>query len=65
MGKGTPFKIFDEDETANYLSMIEGEERRGGQPKPEADPQPPSGEEPAAPDQPWQDPQASVAMDTE
>lgn len=33
VGKEQKFKILDEEETAPYLRLIEGEERRGGQPE--------------------------------
>lgn len=63
VGEGQSFKILDENETATYLAMIAGEERRGGYS---------GGEGPAAPlrddagdqDAP-KDPVPSVAMDTE
>lgn len=56
----TPYKEFAENETARYLSMIEGEERRGA---------PPTGADPVAPDDGSEneprDPEPVVAMDTE
>lgn len=64
VGENQPFKVLEEDETGRYLSMIEGEERRGA----------PSGGAGAADaplrdeagDQEGQrDPTAAVAMDTE
>ena len=63
VGKETLFKVFDEEGTARYLAMIEGEEKRGGQPDASGqDPQPPQpppgGEGP-------QDAVPSVAMETE
>ena len=63
VGKETLFKVFDEDGTARYLAMIEGEEKRAGQPEASGadaqSPQPPPGGEGP------QDPVPSVAMDTE
>lgn len=63
VGKDTPFRVFDEEETGKYLAVIEGEERRGtsssapaDEPGPAA---PPSGED--AP----RDPEVATAMDTE
>ncbi|XP_047004179.1 proteasome subunit alpha type-1 [Schistocerca americana] len=61
VGKGTDFTVFSEEETGRYLAMIEGEERRTGQPPPEEQPAP-SGDTGPAPDP---DPQPAVAMDTE
>lgn len=63
VGKNTPFKVLDEEGTAQYLRMIEGEEKRGGQPDttgqdPTPPQPPPSGEGP-------QDPVPAVAMETE
>jgi len=63
VGKNTPFKVLDEEGTAQYLRMIEGEEKRGGQPDttgqdPTPPQPPPSGEGP-------QDPIPAVAMETE
>lgn len=61
VGKGTDFKIFNEDEISVYLSQIEDDKRN----KPEPDvedskpPQPPSSDENP------QDPQVTVAMDTD
>lgn len=56
----TLYKEFGEDETARYLSMIEGEERRGA---------PPAGADPVVPDDRSEneprDPEPVVAMDTE
>lgn len=59
------FKILDETATAVYLGEIEGDEKRSRAPGPAAPsgsddqpPQPPSDKGP-------QDPQVSVAMDTE
>lgn len=62
VGKNTPFHVFDEDNLARYLSMIEGEEKRSSQPESAGDaaPQPPPDGDQAAPD-----PQPAVAMDTE
>ncbi len=60
VGEKTPYKEFDEEETARFLSMIEGEERRGA---------PPSGSDPVSsddgPENPPPDPEPAVAMDTE
>lgn len=63
VGKDTEFKIFDEEDTAPYLQMIQGEERRthpsGGDPPPPEDgfqPPPTGGEG---------DPTPTVAMETE
>lgn len=63
VGKNTLFKVLDEEGTAQYLRMIEGEEKRGGQPDttgqdPTPPQPPPSGEGP-------QDPVPAVAMETE
>jgi hypothetical protein len=63
VGKNTSFKVLDEEGTAQYLRMIEGEEKRGGQPDttgqdPTPTQPPPSGEGP-------QDPIPAVAMETE
>lgn len=55
--------MFDEEGTAQYLRMIEGEEKRGGQPDTTGqDPTPP--QPPPADDGP-QDPIPAVAMETE
>lgn len=64
VGKGQNFKLLDENETANYLKMIEGEERRGGTGGP---PEPPAHrvEREDAGDQGPQDPVPAVAMETE
>lgn len=63
VGKGQNFKILDETETAGYLSMIAGEERRGGTGGP---PEPPEHvAEREAGDQPPQDGGPVVAMETE
>jgi hypothetical protein len=63
VGKNTPFKVFDEEGTAQYLRMIEGEEKRGGPPdttdQDSTPPQPSPGEEGP------QDPVPAVAMETE
>ncbi|KAK7598108.1 hypothetical protein V9T40_006343 [Parthenolecanium corni] len=60
VGVDTTYKEFAENETARYLSMIEGEERRGA---------PPTGTDPVAPDDGSEneprDPEPVVAMDTE
>lgn len=62
VGKTAPFRVFTEDETGRYLTLIEGEEKRltsspdeppAGPPQP-----PPAGEGPT-------DPQPVVAMETE
>uniref|UniRef100_A0A8D8SS99 Proteasome subunit alpha type n=1 Tax=Cacopsylla melanoneura TaxID=428564 RepID=A0A8D8SS99_9HEMI len=60
VGKDTKFKSLDERETGHYLSLIEGEERRG------AGGAPPAGgpdDGPAPPGAP-SDPAPTVAMDT-
>lgn len=63
VGRNTPFKAFDEEGTAQYLRMIEGEEKRGGPPDTTGqDPTPP--QPPPADDGP-QDPIPAVAMETE
>lgn len=65
VGKGQDFKILDETETATYLALIEGEERRGGGPG--GPPEPPAlrPEREDAGDQGPQDPVPAVAMETE
>ncbi|KAJ8868620.1 hypothetical protein PR048_030159 [Dryococelus australis] len=47
VGKGTSFRVFDEEQTAGYLRMIEGEEKRSGsgEAQPEEAPQPPPADE--------------------
>ncbi|KAJ8919955.1 hypothetical protein NQ315_006484 [Exocentrus adspersus] len=65
VGKGENFKILDENETAPYLALIEGEERRGGGSggaATEAQPADPLRED--AGDEGPQDPVPAVAMDT-
>lgn len=62
VGKGEEFKILDEADTATFLTMIEGEERRGvSAPAPEAA----HVERDDAGDQGPRDPVPTVAMDTE
>lgn len=64
VGKGQSFKILDENETANYLGMIQGEERRGGGGG--GPPEPPAiRDREEAGDQGPQDPVPAVAMETE
>lgn len=65
VGKGQNFKIFDENETASFLAMIEGEERRGGGGG--GPPEPPAirPDRDEAGDQGPQDPVPAVAMETE
>ncbi|XP_063237136.1 proteasome subunit alpha type-1-like [Bacillus rossius redtenbacheri] len=62
VGKGAPFRMLDEEQTAGYLRMVEGEEKRttGGESQPEEAPQPPPGD-----DAPPRDPVPAVAMDTD
>ncbi|CAH1158809.1 unnamed protein product [Phyllotreta striolata] len=68
VGKGTSFKILEEEETAPFLALIEGEERRGGSGggggavEGAADPLRESGDEGGAPNR--GDPVPQVAMDT-
>lgn len=63
VGKNTPFKALDEEGTAEYLRLIEGEEKRGGPPDTTGqDPTPP--QPPPSGDGP-QDPVPAVAMETE
>jgi hypothetical protein len=63
VGRNTAFNVVDEEGTAQYLRMIEGEEKRGGQPDTTGqDPTPP--QPPPGPEGP-QDPIPAVAMDTE
>uniref|UniRef100_A0A1B6CND4 Proteasome subunit alpha type n=1 Tax=Clastoptera arizonana TaxID=38151 RepID=A0A1B6CND4_9HEMI len=64
VGKGTIFRVFDEQETGKYLAEIEGEERRGGGggSAPGDDPGPAG--PPAGEDAP-RDPEVAVAMETE
>ncbi|XP_066999510.2 proteasome subunit alpha type-1 [Anabrus simplex] len=63
VGKGTLFKVFDEDDTGRYLAMIEGEEKRG--PPPDQPPADPSPRPPPDGGEGPQDPQPAVAMETE
>ncbi|XP_061943007.1 proteasome subunit alpha type-1 [Apis cerana] len=62
VGKGTDFKIFNEDEISVYLSQIE-DDKRNKPTEPDVEdskpPQPPSSDENP------QDPQVTVAMDTD
>ena len=62
VGKSTDFKIFNEDEISVYLSQIE-DDKRNKPTEPDVEdskpPQPPSSEETP------QDPQVTVAMDTD
>lgn len=64
VGKGQQFKILDESETAVYLQMIEGEERRGAASGLPETPGPIAARDDAG-DQEPQDPVPAVAMDTE
>ncbi|CAH0393656.1 unnamed protein product [Bemisia tabaci] len=59
VGKATPFKILNEEETGTYLTLIEGDERRGAGPsdEPPKDPQPSTTEK--------KDPVPVVSMETE
>jgi hypothetical protein len=63
VGKNTPFKVFDEEGTAQYLRMIEGEEKRGGQP--DTTGQDPAPQQPSEGSEGPQDPIPAVAMETE
>ncbi|XP_046394921.1 proteasome subunit alpha type-1 [Ischnura elegans] len=65
VGKGTPFTIYDEEETSRYLTAIVGEEKRGGGGGGGAETEPPPTARlvPKPEDKP--DPQPAVAMDTE
>lgn len=63
VGKGTDFKIFDEDEISVYLSQIEDDKRnKPTEPDVEQDSKPP---QPPSSDENPQDPQVTVAMDTD
>ncbi|KAI4471563.1 proteasome subunit alpha/beta [Holotrichia oblita] len=62
VGKGQPFKILDENETAAYLAMIAGEERRSGYTGPEV---PPPSRDEAGDQDPSREPAPAVAMETE
>lgn len=65
VGKHSPFKILDEEETSTYLSKIEGEERRGAPAGPPGGDDAPGGDD-DAPDAPGDrpEPQVAVAMET-
>ncbi|XP_071447543.1 proteasome subunit alpha type-1-like [Hetaerina americana] len=63
VGKGTPFTIYDEDETSRYLTSIVGEEKRGGGGGGETEPPPTARLVPKPEEKP--EPQPAVAMDTE
>lgn len=64
VGKGTEFTVLDESATSDYLSQIEGDDKRGRPIEPEAadDSRPP--QDPPSDEGP-RDPQVSVAMDTD
>lgn len=63
MGKGTDFKIYDEDAISVYLSQIEDDKRsKPTEPDVEQDSKPP---QPPPSDEGSQDPQVTVAMDTD
>lgn len=62
IGEGIEFKILDENETAVYLQLIEGEERRGVAAPQQEGAAPPRD---AAGDDGPRDPAPAVAMDTE
>lgn len=64
VGEKTTFRIFNEEETGQYLALIEGEERRGGAGPVDDTPGPIQKDKPdEGEDQP--EPTPSVAMDTE
>ncbi|XP_003392942.1 proteasome subunit alpha type-1 [Bombus terrestris] len=63
VGKGTDFKIYDEDAISVYLSQIEDDKRsKPTEPDVEQDSKPP---QPPPSDEGPQDPQVTVAMDTD
>lgn len=63
VGKGTNFKIFDEDAISVYLSQIEDDKRsKLAEPDVEQDSKPP---QPPPSDEGPQEPQVTVAMDTD
>lgn len=63
VGKGTDFKIYDEDAISVYLSQIEDDKRsKPTEPDAEQDSKPP---QPPPSDEGPQDPQVTVAMDTD
>ncbi|XP_033190323.1 proteasome alpha6 subunit isoform X1 [Bombus vancouverensis nearcticus] len=63
VGKGTDFKIYDEDAISVYLSQIEDDKRsKPTEPDVEQDSKPP---QPPPSDEGSQDPQVTVAMDTD
>ncbi|KAL3285350.1 hypothetical protein HHI36_019458 [Cryptolaemus montrouzieri] len=64
VGKGQPFKILNENEISSFLTLISGEERRGGGAA-GPDQAPSAAREDPAGDEGPRDPVPAVAMDTE
>jgi len=64
VGKNHDFTILDESDTATYLTQIEGDDKRGRPTEPamQDDTRPP--QDPPADEDP-QDPQVSIAMETD
>lgn len=64
VGKGTAFKLFDENAISVYLSQIEDDKRgKPTEPDVEQDPKPPQPS--GASDEGPKDPQVGVAMETD
>lgn len=65
VGEDLPFKIFNETQTAEYLGLIEGEERRTTRPSDDDPRPPPPPDDGSSSSEARLDPGVGVAMETE